>query len=160
MFLHRNRFCKRWSAKCARKSERTERGKKLNLLRLSFHSRYGRWLYRKLKKTANKLNIFSRTSQPRSRYFSFVCKHKLFWPETCELKQERRLLKYFFNLDLTLNVTRNFKEHLFEHLKPIYSDLAQTFLDVHLQFVSVPPLCSILIYSLAPECFLFICNRY
>ena len=47
-----------------------------------------------------------------------------------------------------------------EHLKPIYSDLAQTFLDVHLQFVSVPPLCSILIYSLAPECFLFICNRY
>ena len=72
VFLHHNRFCKRWSAKCARKSERTERGKKLNLLRLSFHSRYGRWLYRKLKKTANKLNIFSRTSQPRSRYFPFV----------------------------------------------------------------------------------------
>ena len=38
----------------------------------SFHSRYGRWLYRKLKKTANKLNIFSRTSQPRSRYSPFV----------------------------------------------------------------------------------------
>ena len=69
-------------------------------------------------------------------------KHKLFWPETRELKQERRLRKYFFNLDLTLNVTRNFKEHLFEHLKPIYSDLAQTFLDVHLQFVSVSSPCS------------------
>ena len=48
-----------------------------------------------------------------------------------------------------------------EHLKPIYSDLAQTFLDVHLQFVSVSPLSMFyLIYSLAPECFLFICNRY
>ena len=65
-------FCKRWNAKCARMSKCSARGKNSNPLRLLFHSRYGRWLYRKLKKTANALNIFSRTSQLRSHYFPFV----------------------------------------------------------------------------------------
>ena len=87
-------------------------------------------------------------------------KHKLFWPETRELKQERRLRKYFFNLDLTLNVTRNFKEHLFEHLKPIYSDLAQTFLVIHMQFVSISPISMFHLAPLAPECFLITWNPY
>ena len=70
------------------------------------------------------------------------CKHKLFWCDTRELEQKTRLRKYFSNLDLTLNVTRNFKraKSLFMYLKPTFIDLAQTFLAVHLQFVSTSPL--------------------
>ena len=68
------------------------------------------------------------------------CNHKLFWCDTRE--QKTRLRKCFFNLDLTLNVTRNFKraKSLFMYLKPTFIDLAQTFLAVHLQFVSTSPL--------------------
>ena len=70
------------------------------------------------------------------------CNHKLFWCDTRELEQKTRLRKCFFNLDLTLNVTRNFKraKSLFMYLKPTFIDLAQTFLAVHLQFVSTSPL--------------------
>ena len=62
------------------------------------------------------------------------CKHKLFWCDTRELEQKTRLRKCFFNLDLTLNVTRDFKraKSLFMYLKPTFIDLAQ--------FVSTSPL--------------------
>ena len=62
------------------------------------------------------------------------CKHKLFWCDTRELEQKTRLRKCFFNLDLKR------AKSLFVHLKPTFIDLAQTFLAVHLQFVSTSPL--------------------
>ena len=59
VFLHRD------GAQSAHGRANAQRGEKSQI-------RYGRWLYRRLKKTAYKLNIFSRTSQPRSHYFPFV----------------------------------------------------------------------------------------
>ena len=59
VFLHRD------GAQSAHGRANAQRGGKSQI-------RYGRWLYRRLKKTAYKLNIFSRTSQPRSHYFPFV----------------------------------------------------------------------------------------
>ena len=59
VFLHRD------GAQSAHGRANAQRGGKSQI-------RYGRWLYRRLKKTSYKLNIFSRTSQPRSHYFPFV----------------------------------------------------------------------------------------
>ena len=50
----------------------------------------------------------------------------------------------------------SFLSSQFARLKPIYSDLAQTFLVIHMQFVSVSPISMFHLAPLAPECFLII----
>ena len=67
----------------------------------------------KLKKTANKLNILNRTSQPHSHYSPFVWQIvsiNSFGPTRASWSKKQGYESIFFNLDLTHNVTRNFKE--------------------------------------------------
>ena len=94
----------RWSAKCARKSERAERGKKSNPL--------WKMTLQKTEKDCLQTKHFQQILSATLALFSLCLatrKHKLRF-ETRGLEQKTKLRKYFFNLDLTLNINRNFKE--------------------------------------------------
>ena len=94
----------RWSAKCARKSERAERGKKSNPL--------WKMTLQKTEKDCLQTKHFQQNLSATLALFSLCLatrRYKL-WFETRGLEQKTKLRKYFFNSDLTLNINRNFKE--------------------------------------------------
>ena len=88
-------------------------------------------------------------------------KHKL-WFETRGLEQKTKLRTVFLQLRSYSQYKQEFQraKSPFARLKPIYSDLAQTFLVIHMQFVSISPISMFHLAPLAPECFLIIWNPY
>ena len=75
---------------------------------------------------------------------------------------ENKVTKVFLQLRSYSQYKQEFQraKSPFARLKPIYSDLAQTFLVIHLQFVSISPISMFHLAPLAPECFLIIWNPY
>ena len=73
---------------------------------------------------------------------------------------ENKVTKVFLQLRSYSQYKQEFQraKSPFARLKPIYSDLAQTFLVIHLQFVSISPISMFHLAPLAAECFLIICN--
>ena len=88
-------------------------------------------------------------------------KHKL-WFETRGLEQKTKLRTVFLQLRSYSQYKQEFQraKSPFARLKPIYSDLAQTFLVIHFQFVSISPISMFHLAPLAPGCFLITCNPY
>ena len=68
---------------------------------------------------------------------------------------ENKVTKVFLQLRSYSQYKQEFQraKSPFARLKPIYSDLAQTFLVIHMQFVSISPVSMFHLASLAPECF-------
>ena len=75
---------------------------------------------------------------------------------------ENKVTKVFLQLRSYSQYKQEFQraKSPFARLKLIYSDLAQTFLVIHFQFVSISPISMFHLAPLAPECFSIICNPY